>query len=159
MSNEDVEWRNPYPDWTRTPGPGTAPTREVAAQFLAARYDEEEAAARATAFSPWESIEYEESEDHVLRGEFLVEGVWPAGRRGRFEHDQGDPSDPVRVVETEDAATADHIAFHDPAHVLADIKAKRAVLDLVADEYPHAVLLLLQPYRDRPDFDPAWRTE
>lgn len=71
----------------------------------------------------------------------------------------------------------------DPARVLADIAAKRAILalhepglELVGDDeewtcvtcgWPTAspnggcktVLLLAQPYADRPDFDPSWRTD
>jgi hypothetical protein len=84
-----------------------------------------------------------------------------------------------------DRAMAAHIARWDPAAVLADIAAKRAVLDL-RDEWhenlrawqvpegqtrpehliaaqgwyqalTHAVALLAQPYAGRPGFDPAWR--
>jgi hypothetical protein len=80
---------------------------------------------------------------------------------------------------------AAHIARWDPAAVLADIAAKRAVLDL-RDEWhenlrawqvpegqtrpehliaaqgwyqalTHAVALLAQAYAGRPGFDPAWR--
>lgn len=61
-----------------------------------------------------------------------------------------------------------------PEHVLADVAAKRAIVEeyVEADAYYRvradapageltglrtAVLLLAQPYADHPDFDPAWR--
>lgn len=43
-----------------------------------------------------------------------------------------------------------------PAHVLADLAAKRKILDL--DPVPDIVRALLQPYAGRDDFDPNWRT-
>lgn len=77
-------------------------------------------------------------------------------------------------------ALAEHIARHDPARVLADVAAKRAILadhhrtpmdpewcdrcdtgesldNQVSADYPCPTLLALaQPYAEHPDFDPAW---
>lgn len=82
-----------------------------------------------------------------------------------------------------DPADAAHIMRHDPASVLADIEAKRAVIELhkrvecargekegcehcgwdddcrdcYGYGYPcHTVALLALPYKDHPDYDPAW---
>jgi hypothetical protein len=72
------------------------------------------------------------------------------------------------------AALADHIAIQDPARVLAEVGAKRQLLDKyaqVADndvnevEYAHgyanalgeAIRLLALPYADHPDFRAEWR--
>lgn len=74
-----------------------------------------------------------------------------------------------------------HIARHDPARVLADVAAKRAILDLHAaghecsvydhrgeinrcawvlpDEVCSTVQLLALPFAEHPDFDPAWTVE
>jgi len=80
---------------------------------------------------------------------------------------------------------AEHVARHDPARVLADIAAKRAVVEhfKVAAEYAqtvdksqvgvaeawrvtsiwtqllHVVKLLAAPYADHPDFRPDWKVE
>jgi hypothetical protein len=69
---------------------------------------------------------------------------------------------------------AEHIARHDPAHVLAEVEAKRRIVDLAAgmlaaakgdsevDHYgglsaaEETLLLLARPFRDHPDFGPAW---
>jgi hypothetical protein len=72
-----------------------------------------------------------------------------------------------------------HIARWDPARVLAEVAAKRAVLDecaaaikagelqdgttwndmaVGAELAIDVVRLLVQPYADRPGFDPIWRT-
>lgn len=64
---------------------------------------------------------------------------------------------------------ADHIARHNPARVLADVEAKRRIVEALSHEPPpsgsewarltnfnlHALLAL--PYADHPDFDESWR--
>lgn len=63
-----------------------------------------------------------------------------------------------------------HIARHDPAHVLADVAAKRAILDLFEDAgatrilhvdafgvMREAVRHLAAVYADRPGYDESWR--
>jgi Family of unknown function (DUF6221) len=75
---------------------------------------------------------------------------------------------------------AEHIARHDPARVLADVAAKRAIVALHDDEggahecvghdsawgtvtdYERdcrTLRLLAAPYADHPDFDPAWAVD
>jgi hypothetical protein len=65
-------------------------------------------------------------------------------------------------------AVVAHIARHDPARVLADVAAKRAVLDLCADVLPDritsaadmargVIVALACAFDQHPDFDPAWR--
>lgn len=82
-------------------------------EFLTARYDEREAAARASETKVWASTVAEQA----------------------------------------------HIALNDPAYVLADIAAKRAIVELHGTSVGmDAVLdLLAQPFAEHADFDPAWR--
>jgi hypothetical protein len=76
--------------------------------------------------------------------------------------------DSVGSVKT--AAESEHIARHDPARVLADVEAKRKILDWLDrmdnwatdnnlwtwDSAPaHEALAL--PYADHPDYDESWR--
>lgn len=72
-----------------------------------------------------------------------------------------------------DTGTPEHIARHDPARVLADVAAKRALLRVIhrteddtamywGAEWSatgSALRYLAQPYADHPDFDPAWKVE
>jgi hypothetical protein len=69
-----------------------------------------------------------------------------------------------------DDRQAPHIVRWDPARVLAECAAKRAIIDWdcmfdggVVDgssmENDRVLWLLAQPYADHPDFDPAWLTE
>lgn len=74
--------------------------------------------------------------------------------------------------------SAEHIARHDPARVLADVAAKRQVVDryerAMANRRAHpddlatagallalhgVVQLLVLPFRDHPDFDAAWAVD
>lgn len=65
-----------------------------------------------------------------------------------------------------------HIAHHDPAHVLAEVAAKRAVLahctamlawatpgSAVAQLCINVLVSLAPPYADRPGYNPAWRKD
>lgn len=78
-------------------------------EFLKARLDEDEAAAKAAG-------EFD-GETWVARGDAVLENV-PDGTRGEWI-----------AQRCEDDDTAAHIARHDPARVLADVAAKRAILD------------------------------
>jgi len=67
--------------------------------------------------------------------------------------------------------TARHIARHDPARVLREIEAKRAILEnsvFVMDKYAGGMYLdfvretlrhLAAIYSDHPDYNPKWSTE
>lgn len=90
-------------------------------------------------------------------------GVWVLG-------EDGDPVAVARHAFDESGEsvsphdTGGHIARHDPAAVLADVEAKRAVLELCVTETPdtggrplalRTVRLLARAYRHRP----GWKTE
>lgn len=61
------------------------------------------------------------------------------------------------------------MSMHDPAYVLADVAAKRRMVDLCAhnlefEDYGWSVAgpalkLLAAPFVQHPDFDPAWAAE
>lgn len=119
-------------------------------EFLTARYDEDEAVARAASPGPWHT---NAERDEVLAVDDIVvaEGFALSGPQTR--------------------ATTQHIARHDPAYVLADIAAKRAIVkswrdpfgnwtaeqaDAARAQKERTLILLAQPYAEHPDFDPAW---
>lgn len=113
--------------------------------FCRARLDEREAAAKAAARAhpgPWSHDEHS--------------GLLPAAR---------DVSDakggPVAVVNG--SYLADHITLCDPAWVLRDVEAKRAILDTVEfwsendqDAMAFVARQLAAIDRDHPDYNPAW---
>ncbi|MGW5352185.1 DUF6221 family protein [Streptomyces sp. NPDC004031] len=116
--------------------------------FLRARLEEEAERAQAAGAAEWSLQEHEG--DTVLiydsHGEPVV-------------YDEGWPS----------ASQARHIVDHSPARVLAEVEAKRRILnarDAVAagdDGYGAAALgdvvvqLLALPYADHPDYQQEWR--
>ena len=116
-------------------------TAPTLAEFLLARIEEDEAVARGVDAGPsWFS-----ATNLVSDGD---------GSLAVLDHD----------------ADADHIARHDPARVLADCKAKRAIvhqavgISVVArmegeeDLGGSAILgFLAQPYASHPDFKDEWR--
>lgn len=63
----------------------------------------------------------------------------------------------------EEARTGDggHIVRHDPARVVAEVAAKRAILDLHEELHEpalyEAVRWLAAPYADQPGYEEAWR--
>jgi hypothetical protein len=84
------------------------------------------------------------------------------------------------VFTTDDSAVADHIARHDPARVLAEVDAKRRIVDECAywinkinasatDKYPYpnlaergevvlpVITLLALPYASHPAYRDEWR--
>lgn len=86
--------------------------------------------------------------------------------------------DPRHVAEFYEPAYAVHVARHDPTRVLADVAAKRAILDHV-DEWAETLYVtpegwtpqattayrmamtwtvhhIVRPYADRPGFNPEW---
>jgi hypothetical protein len=131
--------------------------------FLRARIDADEAAARAATEDPGMSAEWYEQTSGCLDiglpnhgGQDWTDYVWPQG----------------------DSRVTRYIARWDPARVLAEVAAKRAIVDLCAqwlsygpikdweldrvdaalvDAAPDLLRQLVQPYADHPDFDPTWR--
>jgi hypothetical protein len=72
--------------------------------------------------------------------------------------DPRDPgSAPTVAAADSDGQLAEYIARYDPVRVLAEVRAKRAIVELVGDEYPQVLHLLAQPYADHPGFDLTWR--
>jgi len=146
--------------------------------FLAARYDERMAVARAASPGPWHTNA--EAHEVLAVDDILVaDGFALSGPQTR--------------------ATTQHIALNDPSYVLADITAKRAIVERLVST-KHAVLeedcwytcaaatverdggetcddnrnggpcdcgrdarvegylaLLAQPFADHPDYDESWK--
>jgi hypothetical protein len=150
--------------------------------FLRARLDEDEAVARAATPGPWQWWNLEGADmgwaDNGPRLETVARGPrYSDGSQGAattvvsgWGHDAWGTS-----VEEPDAA---HIARHDPARVLADVKAKRAIVEdyrelrrqasAMADGpmgetarnmYAGLTLALrhlASVYADHPDYDATW---
>lgn len=133
------------------------------ADFLRARLDEDEAAAKAAWPGPWQL-----KEEHGLFRQASVCVMQPlSGRPGASTGLTA-----YVPLGSQDAETAAHIARHDPARVLREVAAKRAIIDLHTPtatlgpgrscEYcghlwPCAeALAVAAVYSDHPDYDPAW---
>ena len=136
----------------RTESSWTATTAPELATWLLAQIDEDERVARAAAEAPWTSRHDVIPTCHIF-GDFgwLVRGP---------------------DVETADSdqgrATADHIARHDPARVLAECDAKRRLIKAVEGDpfdamgaepdYERTVLQhLALPYADRDGYREEWK--
>jgi len=141
------------------------------AEYLLARYAEEEAMAQAATPGPWEVLW---EDDH---GDGEDYGYWVAGE------DRSTVAGTCEDYEGEPPRDSAHIAYHDPTHVLADIAAKRRIVEahpeyiagwphegtgtcatcrtqdeLAGDPWPCATLrALLSVYADRDDFPEEWR--
>jgi hypothetical protein len=143
------------------------------AEFLAARLDEDEATARDATPGPWRWVD-------PGRPKIKLALVGDGGLIALLAA-QADA-----YPSTFDAA---HIVRHDPARALAEVEAKRQILDMCAeviaahpdaDDWPAAraragvlravggdhmslaedvIAALALPYADHPDYDPAWRPE
>lgn len=126
--------------------------------FIAARLDEDEAAARVATEGPWSFVGYDDSGWAVVAND---------------EHE---------IVSRSGSDDATHTALHDPARVLREVAAKRRILELADEasgldmsvdldrrvgsrdttEEPYVGDLILrqmaQPYAGHPDFNPEWTT-
>ena len=60
------------------------------------------------------------------------------------------PDNPPTSVST-------HIARHDPAHVLREVAAKRAIIDMVNSPPPMTLRWLAAVWSDHPDYRAEWR--
>ena len=104
-------------------------------EFLLARIDEDEAVARAADKSRW----------------------FPEGKSISFEiHNNVGEWDLVGWVEADTRANANHIARHDPAHVLAECQAKRRIIERVGNPNWAGFNNLALPYTDHPDYRQEW---
>ena len=105
-------------------------------EFLSARLDEDEASARAAT---------------LLVDGTSADGVWSTDALdaevvsgdGITIYDEGGHS----------VEQATHIARHDPARVLREVEAKRAIVA----EHPEMIGFLAAVYDSHPDYDEAWR--
>jgi hypothetical protein len=116
--------------------------------WLRAQLDEDERVARAVAGSGrW--VKYSEGGDGAA-----------------IETEPG--GDPGAIIG--DDAMATHIARHNPARVLAEVEAKRSILEMHEEGDKHGdcaicfavwpcgtLKALAWPYADRPGYDEAWR--
>ncbi|MFJ6615441.1 DUF6221 family protein [Streptomyces sp. NPDC091289] len=124
-------------------------------QFLRDRLDEDEQAARAVGY------EQIETADHLWGTKYLVLSAELGGLRATTEFD---------------ADLAEHIARHDPARVLAEVDAKRRMIETFMRRYEakmasttsttlglewavraDVLRLLALPYADHPDYRGDWR--
>lgn len=138
-------------------------------EFLLARIAEDEEVARAASPSPWSYPGIE-----TVAGGTLYD----ATRRivdVAYEQSEDHDGQIVRHLLVPEAdANGAHIARHDPARVLAECEAKRAIVDaaMVYEEGPGdpkpedpdggwalsiALRALAAIYADHPDYDEAWQ--
>jgi hypothetical protein len=129
-------------------------------EFLTARLAEDEQIARAASVRPsspnceGDAGEWRVADRHG-DAEIITGGVErdnSYGGRGIFGS--------WNVVRYDGGASLDegeHIARHDPARVLREVESKRRIVEW-ASTFGYTKLLeeLALPYRDHPDFDPAW---
>jgi hypothetical protein len=142
------------------------------AEFVTARLDEREAAARAATPGPWAHDPSKEwfTDHDKLRA--ARAGVQQSGGEEFVRANSADghvvgvaatgPSDDPQSM-----ADADLIADHDPASVLADVDAKRRIVEqcqntLDYEDYGYTLAtetlrLLALPDAGHPDYDEAWR--
>jgi hypothetical protein len=144
-------------------------TRPTLVEFLTARLDEDEASARAASPSPWQYGDV----DSVAGGS-LYDATRMIGDLHYEQPDDHDGSIVRHLLSGEADANGAHIARHDPARVLADVKAKRAIVELRAalsqmdraddrweagqiQSADFAVRHLATAYADHPDYRQEWK--
>jgi hypothetical protein len=140
--------------------------------FLRACLDDDERVARAAAYAVADHCyPSADAEQYAERS-----GVWLAQPHlfHRRVVADAEPGWRPRVIESTWTEAADHIARHDPARVLAEVAAKRAVVDMghaLLDTQPNdpaAALMMTQAgdhvlrhlaaiYADHPDYRQEWR--
>jgi hypothetical protein len=128
--------------------------------WLTDALDEDERVAKAAQPGPWSAFRH-----HATGG-----SVGSADARGVADRRNYDDYARYETGEWLDHGDAVHIARWDPARVLAEVAAKRAILEqyrvaLRQKDWPACTVLedvlpvLAQPYRDRPGFDLSWLAE
>lgn len=161
--------------------------------FLLARIAEDEAVARAATSGPWEWWNLEgvdqgwsdngpnlqRTSAEWKRCEYFC--TWPdgdtdhRGEKGKPGHEHKDTTEVIGSwghdawgisIEPTDA---EHIARHDPARVLAECAAKRAIVESLLDllvsggpshhHYRHMLRTLAAVYADHDQYQEAWKVE
>jgi hypothetical protein len=94
-------------------------------EFLRARLDEDEAAANAAPGSTWTTFSQSD-----IAGASVYDEQWRLLSPAHYDHDNalGAKRGPRYIEDARDQLVA-HIARHDPARVLAEVEAKRRILD------------------------------
>lgn len=129
--------------------------------WLRAQLDDDERVARAAHPGPWDLRTWD------AFGGAAAEVLMPLGEPG-YRTGLTRSS----LIGTQEAGTAEHIAQWDPARVLAEVGAKRRILDLCeigtydgghfggyGDAYDDVVQRLALPYADRPGYREEWRPQ
>ena len=97
--------------------------------FLKARLDEDEAAANAAPGERWQSF----TEDDIA-GASVYDDQWLLLNPAHYDHDNPLSNKPgatgPQYIQRARNELAAHIARHDPARVLREVAAKRAILEL-----------------------------
>jgi len=120
-------------------------------EFLLARIAEDEQAANEATDGPWR---YDPTKVNAIdRGEAVFAGE--TGANATTIASTGPPYDMQSMFD------AVHIARHDPARVLAECEAKRAIVFLsehgCGDDYQRVQQALALPYADRPGYRLEWK--
>lgn len=141
-------------------------------EFLLARLNEDQQIAKAATPGQWEIWDGSRERwdgDPAGKWGYAEVFVGTTEQAVTYHPDTGHPSG---SVSTEDAT---HITRHDPARVLAEVEAKRAIVDVYAlnernddgEDYEYAsgwaqglgeaVRHMATVYSDHPDYDESWR--
>ena len=142
--------------------------------FLRARYGEIEARALAADVKQGDPIWWVSPVLATAGQHFTVRSKRDNRPIARVERLEGYGEEPGSILDG--GAVADHIAFHDPAYVLADVLAKRAIVGMYEREredghavsysteqaariyvLERAVELLAAAYADHPEYREEWR--
>jgi len=112
--------------------------------------DEDERLAQAAGGTSW-----------VARGHLAHVSTWSRGVQAKWCEILAEVEYVGPTAQTESMDHAAHIVRHDPARVLAEVAAKRAVIDLLEELNElglyEAVQFLALPYADRPGYREEWK--
>jgi hypothetical protein len=145
-------------------------------EFLLARLDEDARKARAAETGRrWEALTRADSGPQVRVGDGDMDDPGPEWRR-EVVHPMwhcDDELDGCPDVARGWIAEAEHIARHDPARVLAEVAAKRLILEYAPPKahgtfddgwrrgqmafHAHTLRLLALPYAGHPDYQEEWK--
>jgi Family of unknown function (DUF6221) len=134
-------------------------------EFLRARLDEDEAVAQAAVIPAHDAPNAYKPHPPLSR--------WRYSDGGEVEIDYDDPGpypEPWRVTQDSEGLSpaicyethGHHIARYDPARILAEVDAKRRIIehhrpDDICDEACTTLRLLALPYADDPDYRDEWK--